>query len=103
MTCKCVPCSECNGSGSVWFSFSGKYLGNHRSDDLDELVTCEVCSGSGLDEMCDECREKEEEAEYREWQEQEAAEHGVHPTGLTAAQKEEVLQIVESAIKKGSV
>ena len=101
MTCTCISCDECGGTGNVWVSFTGKYLGNHRCDDLDDLETCQVCGGSGLDEMCDECREKEEEAEYREWQEQEAAEHSVHPTGLTLGQKEEVLQIVESAIKKG--
>lgn len=77
MTCTCTSCSECNGSGNVWFSFSGKYLGNHRCDDLDELETCQECHGSGLSDMCDECREKEEEAE---WQEYESAQQGVEPT-----------------------
>ena len=37
MTCKCVFCGECDGMGTVWRSFSGKYLGNRRCDDLDEL------------------------------------------------------------------
>lgn len=26
--CRCVGCSACGGSGTVWFSFSGRYLGN---------------------------------------------------------------------------
>ncbi len=30
MACTCVPCGECDGTGSVWWSFSGKYLGNSR-------------------------------------------------------------------------
>lgn len=103
--CTCISCDECGGTGNVWVSFTGKYLGNHRCDDLDDLQTCESCGGTGIDEVCDHCRELEEEAEYQdflEWQKQEAAEHGVHPTGLTVEQKEEVLQIVDSAIKKGS-
>lgn len=96
MTCSCIPCGECGGSGNVWLSFTGKYLGNHRCDDLDELETCAECHGSGIDEMCDECREKEDEAEW------EAAEQYMHPTGLNVRQKEEVWQIVEDKIKKGS-
>src|SRR5579872_2401108 len=45
MACECVSCSACGGTGTVWFSFpgpdrGGKYLGNHRCDDLDELDTC---------------------------------------------------------------
>ena len=72
MTCMCVPCSECDGSGSVWFTFYGKYLGRSRCDDMDELQTCDECGGSGLVDMCDECREREEEYE--------AAEHSAHLT-----------------------
>ena len=98
MTCTCISCDECGGSGSVWVSFAGKYLGRHRCDDLDDLQTCDSCGGSGLDEMCDECREKEEQAEFEEF---EAAEQSVHPTGLTPRQKEEVLQIVRSVIGTG--
>lgn len=96
MTCSCVPCSECNGSGSVWFAFGGRYLGRGRCDDMDELETCDECRGSGISEMCDYCREQEEEAEW------EAAEQSMHPTGLNVRQKEEVRQIVEDEIKKGS-
>lgn len=61
--CTCVSCPECQGSGSVWRSFRGTYLGNNRCDDLDELETCPECNGRGLSEMCDYCREMEEEDE----------------------------------------
>jgi hypothetical protein len=64
--CKCVSCGECGGSGTVWRSFSGKYLGNNRCDDLDDLEQCEDCGGSGLTEMCDECRDKMQEEQERE-------------------------------------
>lgn len=69
MSCKCVTCGECGGSGTVWISFSGKYLGNHRCDDLDEMERCEECEGSGLTELCDECRDelerqRQEDEEY---------------------------------------
>ncbi len=49
----------------MWVSFTGKYLGNHRCDDLDDLETCQACGGSGLDEMCDHCRELNEQAVER--------------------------------------
>ena len=61
MTCTCIPCSECDGTGTVWYSFSGEYLGKHRCDDLDELETCSECHGSGISELCDECAEREDE------------------------------------------
>ena len=65
MACECVSCSSCGGSGNVWWSFpglglGGKYLGNHRSDDLDEMETCEECGGSGIIETCYECQEADE-------------------------------------------
>lgn len=63
MTCKCVQCQECEGTGSVWFSFGGKYLGSHRCDDLDELEDCEYCGGDGIVELCDECRQRMENDE----------------------------------------
>jgi hypothetical protein len=49
----------------VWFAFpgtdrGGKYLGNHRSDDLDELDTCMECDGSGIVETCGECQAAED-------------------------------------------
>ena len=55
VTCRCVRCGTCNGSGSIWFDYRGKYLGNQRSDDLDELEICDDCGGSGISEECDEC------------------------------------------------
>lgn len=53
--CTCVVCPECGGTGNVWWSFSGKYLGRFRLDDLDVLEPCEECGGSGIIEMCDYC------------------------------------------------
>lgn len=76
MACECVSCRECGGSGTIWISFSGKYLGNHRCDDLDSLDSCEECGGSGLTEMCDECRDRMHEEQDREadyWANQEVA------------------------------
>lgn len=60
MACRCVSCGECSGSGRAWQDFEGRYLGSHRGDDLDELVQCFDCGGSGLSEMCDECRDAED-------------------------------------------
>ena len=62
--CTCVRCSECDGFGSVWISFSGKYMGKYRCDDFDEMITCPECGGSGITEMCDYCRDREDE----EWE-----------------------------------
>ena len=56
MACTCVSCSCCGGSGSYWVDMiSGKFIGIHRSDDLDEMEICEECGGSGIVETCDEC------------------------------------------------
>jgi RecJ-like exonuclease len=55
MPCGCVICEECNGTGTVWVSFTGKYLGKNRCDDFDEIEPCESCGGSGVLEYCDEC------------------------------------------------
>lgn len=54
--CRCVPCGDCGGTGNVWFDFRGRYLGNHRSDDLDDLEPCDSCGGSGITETCDRCQ-----------------------------------------------
>ena len=59
--CKCVPCGSCGGIGNVWFTFDGKYLGNRRSDDMDELEWCEDCDGSGIAEECDYCLDHDED------------------------------------------
>lgn len=60
--CQCVSCGECGGHGTVWFTFGHKqYLGNHRSDDLDEMEGCDECQGSGISLMCDGCEYAYEE------------------------------------------
>ena len=66
MACKCITCSECDGFGNIWFSFSGKYLGKFKCSDMDEMDTCMECDGEGLAELCDECREawEEEQKEF---------------------------------------
>jgi len=63
MACTCKPCPECGGTGDVWISFDGEYLGRYRCDDLDELDVCPECDGSGLFEMCDECMMAEDDAQ----------------------------------------
>ena len=40
--------------------------------------------------------------DFARWLDEHAAEHGVHPTGLNAAQKEEVRQMIQSALDTGS-
>ena len=57
MACTCVSCGMCGGSGTVWFDLGGKYLGNHRCDDLDVFESCEECGGRGTVEICDECQD----------------------------------------------
>lgn len=66
MTCTCTPCPFCDGSGVVWWSCNGEYLGNSRCDDLDEMEACEECDGTGIDVMCDECLLAEEEDACKE-------------------------------------
>jgi DnaJ-class molecular chaperone len=68
MTCACIQCDECHGTGTVWISFSGKYLGSNRCDDLDSLETCDECGGRGLSEICAECQEKEDAADQEEFE-----------------------------------
>jgi ssDNA-binding Zn-finger/Zn-ribbon topoisomerase 1 len=66
--CECVVCSECGGTGDVWWSSDGRhYLGRDRWDDLDEMETCETCGGSGIVETCERCaelNELEEDEDY---------------------------------------
>lgn len=69
MPCECIRCDGCGGSGFVWRSFSGEYLGKNRCDDLSEMETCEDCGGDGITDMCDECRdlwEKEHDQMFEE-------------------------------------
>lgn len=70
MSCTCTTCADCRGSGIVWFSFSGNYLGSSRCDDLDDFESCHMCGGDGVVDICEECqRNMEEEAEH-EWEEE---------------------------------
>ena len=61
MSCQCVSCPECNGTGQVFYSFSGKYRGPFICDDLDSMESCHECGGQGVSEICPECQEKYEE------------------------------------------
>ena len=53
--CSCVTCDECNGTGNVWFSFDGRYLGKHHMDNLDHLEMCPECDGAGIVTICEAC------------------------------------------------
>lgn len=67
MNCKCIKCKTCNGTGYVWFTHDGRYLGRGRCDDMDELEHCDDCEGTGNESECDDCidaREIEEDEEY---------------------------------------
>lgn len=57
--CQCVTCADCRGTGTVWYSFEGRYLGNGRCDDLDDLRRCDMCEG-GIVQQCDRCTDLEE-------------------------------------------
>lgn len=68
MACTCVGCIDCEGTGNVWWSLSGEYLGNTHCDDMDELEHCDECSGTGIIETCDECLNAEEQAIWEDEQ-----------------------------------
>lgn len=61
MTCQCVKCPDCGGTGNAWFGIDGKYVGEHHMDDTDSLEPCDMCGGSGITEMCEDCQWAEEE------------------------------------------
>ena len=61
MACECISCPECRGSGNVWHSYSGEYLGSGRCDDLDKMESCYECDGTGIIELCAECQESMDE------------------------------------------
>ena len=52
--CKCLRCSFCNGSGTIYFDISGDYIGSYQTDDLDNPEPCDEC-GNGIVETCDRC------------------------------------------------
>jgi len=66
MNCECLICDYCHGSGMVWVSKIGEYLGNHPCDDTDELETCPFCDGTGITAVCYECTLSEIECEDEE-------------------------------------
>lgn len=53
--CACVRCGDCGGSGSYYVDHRGHFLGQHRSDDMDDLEYCDGCGGSGIVEVCSRC------------------------------------------------
>jgi hypothetical protein len=62
MTCSCVRCPDCNGSGHFWQTHDGK-IHLMRCDDMGDLVSCDTCRGSGCSEECEECFGCEDEEE----------------------------------------
>ena len=52
--CTCVRCTSCGGYGTAYYDISGRYIGNHHSDDFSDSEPCEYCSG-GIAEECDRC------------------------------------------------
>jgi hypothetical protein len=64
MACSCISCKECNGTGNVWRSFSGEYLGSNRSDDLDKMEACSRCD-EGVVEFCQECIDSFEDEKHQ--------------------------------------
>ena len=56
MACECVKCSDCGGSGSYWVDMRGRFLGQSRCDDMDDLEYCGECGGTGISEVCYECQ-----------------------------------------------
>jgi RecJ-like exonuclease len=69
--CSCVRCAACDGSGTIWLDMNGRYLGNRRCDDLDEMERCDECDGSGIVEECDRCQtlgQMGDDLEYEERQ-----------------------------------
>lgn len=61
--CTCVYCDGCGGSGQIWVDHNGRYLGKHRSDDMDDMEECPECYGYGIIETCDACLDSEVEGD----------------------------------------
>lgn len=69
MTCKCVTCGDCGGSGHMWRDFGSNTLHEHRTDDMGDLEPCYRCNASGIEEECDACADQREqdEADCERW------------------------------------
>jgi hypothetical protein len=63
-TCSCIKCDACGGSGNIWLDRRGRYLGQHRCDDLDEMETCDNCRGYGITDLCETCSDSYEDEDY---------------------------------------
>lgn len=62
VSCECVSCDWCGGTGFVWQTVGGQLV-RHRIDDMGDLHECPECDGAGVIETCPECAEARE-AEY---------------------------------------
>lgn len=61
MTCTCVRCPECNGSGNI-------VVGNPLNMPFDDIGICCYCGGCGLSETCEECLDAEQRDEAEDWE-----------------------------------
>ncbi len=67
VTCRCVRCEACNGSGRLWRLFGGSEVHAHRVDDLEDPEDCEECGGTGVSETCSDCEFSEGIREAELW------------------------------------
>jgi DnaJ-class molecular chaperone len=56
MSCICILCPDCNGSGNVWEATNGY--------PEEELEACPTCGGSGITDFCDECEDMKEREQW---------------------------------------
>ena len=56
MTCSCVLCVACRGTGQVMVAQDG-----YPEQDLE---TCSDCGGTGISEKCGACIDKEQDDDY---------------------------------------
>jgi hypothetical protein len=57
--CTCERCCMCEGTGGYYVDSRGRFQGVHRSDDMEDLETCEFCGGSGVTDECSRCMDLE--------------------------------------------
>lgn len=63
MSCECVSCDYCGGTGHVWECENGDIV-QYRCDDMGDLAECPQCDGRGIIETCYECAEAMQDEEY---------------------------------------
>ena len=61
MSCECVRCKTCDGSGDVYSNFRFEYIGRGCVDDFVDIVSCPYCDGRAIMEVCQECAEAQED------------------------------------------